>query len=262
MVKYEVEPVNKKFSNGNQAINILSDGCGMVFYPSGHAALAIEVTDRGIKQTAFDDGKKGTVLFNFDEVGVGSVMWGQRSAGKGKARFVCEINQGMFLDAEGNITRQWPWRSPIGSSWEPEIPEPWEFKLNQYLTLRCSSRQDMRLTVRIESVAMECDVGETLKRKDDYLHTSHFKGTVKEGPDRGKKMFDFPSKTPNYHSDEQWARHRRIMEAGGFETEMSKSTKQFGMTACSLVEMDEMMAGAFRAVQCGLERFGTAGRPI
>ena len=37
----------------------------MVFYPSGHAALAIEPTDRGIKQTAFDDDKKGTVLFNF-----------------------------------------------------------------------------------------------------------------------------------------------------------------------------------------------------
>ena len=43
----------------------------------------------------------------------------------------------------------------------------------------------MKLAVRIESVAMEFDVGETLKRKDDYLHTPYYKGTVREGPDRG-----------------------------------------------------------------------------
>ena len=71
MVRFQVDPVLKKFSNGKTAVNILPDGSGMVFYPSGHAALSIEPTDRGIKQMGFDDDKKGTVLFNFDTY----VLW-------------------------------------------------------------------------------------------------------------------------------------------------------------------------------------------
>ena len=35
--------------------------------------------------------------------------------------------------------------------------------------------QDLRVEVRIENVVMNVDVGETLKRKDDYLHTEHYK---------------------------------------------------------------------------------------
>ena len=133
MVRYEVEPVLKKFSNGKTAVNILPDGSGMVFYPSGHAALSIEPTDKGIKQMGFEDDKSGTVLFNFDEVGVGAVMYGPRSQGRGKARFVCEVNRGMFLDENGNIEKSWPWTAPVGASWKAQIPEPWEFKLNQWL---------------------------------------------------------------------------------------------------------------------------------
>ena len=36
----------------------------------------------------------------------------------------------------------------------------------------------------------------------------------------------------------------RIMAPGGFTDELAKSTAAFGMTACSLVEMDAMMAPA------------------
>ena len=235
MVRYEVEPVLKKFSNGKTAINILPDGSGMVFYPSGHAAIAIEPTESGIKQIGYEDDKKGTVLFNFDESGVGSVMWGPKSSGRGKARFVCEMNQGMFLNENGDVTKSWPWRSPIGASWEPDIPDPWTFKLNQYLTFHGSSRQDLKVEVRIESVVMNCDVGETLKRKDDYLHTEHFKGTVMEGPDRGKKIFSFPPKTSSTRNAAQWAAAQRIMEPGGFTRQLTLTAQQFGMTTGSLV---------------------------
>ena len=172
MVRYEVEPVLKKFSNGKTAVNILPDGSGMVFYPSGHAALSIEPTDKGIKQMGFEDDKSGTVLFNFDEVGVGAVMYGPRSQGRGKARFVCEVNRGMFLDENGNIEKSWPWTAPVGASWKAQIPEPWEFKLNQYMTFTGTSRQDLKVAVRIESISMDFDIGETLKRADDYLRFS------------------------------------------------------------------------------------------
>ena len=239
MVRYEVEPVLKKFSNGKTAINILPDGSGMVFYPSGHAALSIEPTDRGIKQMGFDDDKAGTVLFNFDEVGVGSVMYGPRSAGGGKARFVCEKNRGMFLDENGDITRQWPWTAPIGASWKPDIPEKWTFKLNQYMTFSGTSRQNLKVQVRIESIAQDFDVGETLKRADDYLHTEHFLGTVMEGPDRGKKMFSFPPKTSTYHEPEKWQQISRIIQPGGFTAELEANVDENGLTTGSIVNREE-----------------------
>ena len=235
MVRYEVEPVLKKFSNGKTAVNILPDGSGMVFYPSGHAALSIEPTDKGIKQMGFEDDKSGTVLFNFDEVGVGAVMYGPRSQGRGKARFVCEVNRGMFLDENGNIEKSWPWTAPVGASWKAQIPEPWEFKLNQYMTFTGTSRQDLKVAVRIESISMDFDIGETLKRADDYLHTEHFKGTVMEGPDRGKKLFDFEPKTSSYHKPEDWAKISRIIQPGGFTAELNASMDENGLTTGSLV---------------------------
>jgi hypothetical protein len=259
MVRFQVEPVLKKFSNGKTAVNILPDGSGMVFYPSGHAALSIEPTDRGIKQMGFDDDKKGTVLFNFDEAGVGSVMWGPQSVGRGKARFVCEANRGMFLDSNGKITRQWPWTAPIGASWSPDIPEPWSFKLNQYLTFHGTSRQDLRVECRIESVVMDIEVGETLKRKDDYLHTEHYQGTVMEGPDRGKKLFSFEPRTSSTRQRAEWAQLQGIMEPGGFSRELAATSAEFGMTTGSLLGDRDLRALSPRGGQSGGDGGGQSG---
>ncbi len=108
--------------------------------------------------------------------------------------------------------RSWPWEAPIGSSWTPDIPEEWTFALNQYLSFSATSRQDMRLTFKCDSITMDFDVGEIRKRKEgNYMETQFFAGRVRDGPSRGKVILTVPKVIDSYRSTSELA---QTSEAG------------------------------------------------
>ena len=101
---------------------------------------------------------------------IGSAMHPPPRGGTtGHPRFVCEKHGGKFVAEDGKISRNWPWEAPIGASWSPDIPDEWSFNLNKCLHFRASSRQDMTLTFKSDSITMEFDVGEVLRRADDLV---------------------------------------------------------------------------------------------
>ena len=118
------------------------------------------------------------------------------------------------------------------------------------MTFTGTSRQNLKVAVRIEAIAQDFDIGETLKRADDYLHTEYFQGTVMEGPDRGKKLFSFPPKTTSYHDPKQWSKISRIIQPGGFTAELEANVDENGLTTGSIVDRSDDDAVA--ALEAGL----------
>ena len=213
MVRFRQDPIEKNYTDGKKAVRFLEDGSGMVFYKSGRIAITVTSTDLGFIQQAFADNRHGSVLMNFDELGVGSASFPPPKGGTtGHPRYVCELSGGKFCTEEGDIARAWPWEAPIGSSWTPDIPEEWTFALNQHLTFSATSRQDMRLTFHCDNVTMNFEVGEIRKRKDgNYMETQYFAGRVRDGPSRGKVILTVPKTIDSYRSSGDAA---RLSESG------------------------------------------------
>lgn len=133
MVRYKCDPVTTDYADGTPAIRMVDDGSGMVYYKNGQIAIHVQTTDLGFIQQAFDDNRYRSVLMNFNEIGEGSCTHPPpKGASTGHPRYVCDKNRGKFVAEDGQITREWPWEAPIGSSWSPDIPEEWSFILNRW----------------------------------------------------------------------------------------------------------------------------------
>ena len=194
MVRYAVEPVTTYYADGKPAVRMVEDGSGMVYYKSGRIALVVQQTSLGFIQQVFDDNATRSVLMHFNEIGEGSCTWPPvKGAQTGHPRYVCNKQRGKFINEVGEITREWPWEAPIGSSWTPDIPEEWSFNLNSYWSFKASSRQDQDLVFRCDSVTHSFQVGQTPKRRDTYLdHVVKW--------EHGKAVLDVLSKTQTYHT--------------------------------------------------------------
>lgn len=200
---FKVEPVTKDFANGKPFVRLLDDASGMAYYPSGRIALVVTTTARGFVQQAFDDNKQRSLLCTFNEVGVGSVLFGRMSqtGSAGRPRFVCTKHGGQFCNERGDITHEWAWEAPVGAkTWKCKIPDPWTYKLNGFMTFRGTSRQDLLLTLSGGSQNVEFAVGEVLKRKESYLQRPSYRGRVAFGPMRGSAILDIGAKTSTYRA--------------------------------------------------------------
>ena len=194
MVRYKCDPVTTDYADGTPAIRMVDDGSGMVYYKNGQIAIHVQTTDLGFIQQAFDDNRYRSVLMNFNEIGEGSCTHPPpKGASTGHPRYVCDKNRGKFVAEDGQITREWPWEAPIGSSWSPDIPEEWSFILNSCLSFKATSRQSQTLTFKCDSVTHEFNVGQMPKRSDTYLERHFLKW------ERGKAILDMAAKTETYH---------------------------------------------------------------
>ena len=89
MVRFRQDPIEKNYTDGKKAVRFLEDGSGMVFYKSGRIAITVTSTDLGFIQQAFADNRHGSVLMNFDELGVGSASFPPPKGGTtGHPRYV------------------------------------------------------------------------------------------------------------------------------------------------------------------------------
>merc|ERR1712166_1069638 len=181
----DLEPGINDYENGQAATVFTDDGAGIVYYPSGKAAIVISVVNAYQKRYYFyHNDRNNTMLAAIDERMVGFAM--EWVKGKHRDKLILTKDGVNICNEGGDITQHWKWdRTRQNPGTHPE--EPVQLQLNRELKFIFRTIDDVTVKFFCEGVQKEYAVGLRLKRTDCYLeHTK----TISSGEERGKKVFD------------------------------------------------------------------------
>lgn len=173
------------YENGQIGSLFSEDGAGIVYYPSGRAAIVISVVNSYQKRYYFyHNDRNNTMLAAIDERMVGFAM--EWIKGKHGNKLILTKDGGKICNEAGNITQHWKWdQTRQNPGVHPK--EPVQLQLNRELKFIFRAIDDVTVKFYCEGVQKEYQVGLRLKRTDCYLeHTT----TISSGEERGKKVFD------------------------------------------------------------------------
>ena len=106
--------------------------------------------------------------------------------GKAGNKLIFTKDGGKVSDENGYITQYWKWDQTRQNP--GQVPtEPIVLQLNKELKFIFTARDKVEVQFSCESFTMAFDVGLKLKRTDCYLSKCT---TIKNGPHRGKKVFE------------------------------------------------------------------------
>ena len=166
------------YAGGAPFIKFSPDGGSFAFYPNGRMAVAFEKMGAGYYVFFYADNAEGTTLCAFDPFGCGYAAFAN-----GKPRLTSRKQGGVYIDQPtgGKIAKSWSTSKPLR--------EPIEFDLTDRIAFKFKNRTYIWARFTSQGLSHEYEFGELQQMAEDsYLSKSI--GTVKMGPERGKKILD------------------------------------------------------------------------
>lgn len=158
-----------RYEDGKVGCDINSDGVGYIYYPDGKiAVVSSPATDYQNRFFAFDRDRKSTVLLGVDEYAVGFTSYSKRKAAAVSPSQCVLSKVGVLVSLNGAISREWKWDSKSPHAGSP--PDSLlDFDLNECLTFKIKSKQEMSLVFQCQNVKAELDLGVKVRRESTYL---------------------------------------------------------------------------------------------
>lgn len=147
------------------------------WYPSGRMACAYERMGGGFYCFFYADNHAGTTLCAFDPQGSGYVAFED-----GRPRLTSRREGGTYTARDGTIERLWTTAKPLKGA-------AISFDVTNNITFSFKSRREMTVKLSCQGLTEEYVLGEPpLGSETSYISRSL--GTVRMGPERGKKILD------------------------------------------------------------------------
>lgn len=147
------------------------------WYPSGRMACAYERMGGGFYCFFYADNKAGTTLCAFDPQGCGYVAFED-----GRPRLTSRKEGGTYTGRDGTIERLWTTAKPLKGA-------AISFEVTNSISFSFQSRREITAKLSCQGLTEHYVLGEPpLASQTSYISRSL--GTVRMGPERGKKILD------------------------------------------------------------------------